>query len=33
MTDGTVKFVNQNMDGFTMAKIVAAADGNPTGEF
>jgi hypothetical protein len=33
MGDGTVKFINQNLDGFTMAKITAAADGNPVGDF
>jgi prepilin-type N-terminal cleavage/methylation domain-containing protein len=33
MADGTVRFINQNLDGFTMAKITAQADGQIPGEF
>ncbi len=33
MTDGSVKFISQNLDGFTMAKLVAQADGGVVGEF
>jgi len=33
MADGSVKFINQNLDGFTMAKLVAQADGQVVGEF
>lgn len=33
MADGSVKFISQNLDGFTMAKLLAQADGGVVGEF
>lgn len=33
MGDGTVRFMNQNMDGFTMAKLTGQADGQVAGDF
>lgn len=33
MTDGSVRFISQNLDGFTMAKILAQADGQTAGDF
>lgn len=33
MCDGTVRFINQNLDGGTMAKLTAQADGQVVGDF
>lgn len=33
MADGSVRFINQNLDGFTMAKITAQGDGQVPGDF
>ena len=33
MCDGTVRFINQNLDGNTMAKLTAQADGQVVGDF
>lgn len=33
LADGTVRFMNQNMDGATMARLTAQADGQVVGEF
>lgn len=33
LCDGTVRFINQNLDGVTHQRIIAQGDGNPTGDF
>jgi len=33
MTDGTVRFINQNLDGNTMRAIIGIADGTTVGDF